>query len=147
LPVSACAEATDAVETGGIAMKRELTREDRKVGGGVAPVDLPEAKRAMKTADLRALGLPFECKGGRVLQDHSTSDPEEQSSEEREPRIVYWQKGGEFFSVDYTRPTDIAIASTFDPWPDEDEAFVTLYDEEDGELHPREVGDDVSDLH
>ena len=127
--------------------KKQLTSQDKQRGGGVAPVDLPEAKRTVDTAELRALGLPFRCTGGTILQDHSTSDPAEQASEEREPRIVYWQKNGEFCSADYTRPTNIPIGAAFDPWPDEVETFVTLYDEEDGELCAREVGDETPAMH
>lgn len=130
-----------------VARGRELTNEDRELGGGIAPTELPEATRIVKVDDLRALGLPFKCEGGTILQDHSVSDPEEQHTEEREPRIVYWQRGGEFCSVEYTRPTDVAIGAQFDPWPDEDDAFVSLYDEDGGELYAREVGVESSPIH
>jgi hypothetical protein len=150
-PASACAAATDAAETGGIAMDtthtKELTEQDLAVGGGVEPEELPEAARMTSTFVLRELGLPFRCEGGSIMQDQSLALAEELHDSERESRVVYFEylRNGvkEFASVQYTRPVDISITTTFEPWPEDETVLVSLYDEDQfGKLRMREVGEE-----
>lgn len=110
----------------------------------VAPEELPEAGRFMSVETLRAMGLPFACNGGEVIQDQSLTLAEEVCGAERESRLVYFafaENGNTLHgAVQYTRPVDCAITATFEPWPDESEAFVTLYDSDDmGKLRVRQV--------
>lgn len=110
----------------------------------VEPEELPEAGRYMSVDTLRAMGLPFSCNGGEVIQDQSLTLADELHDAERESRLVYFtfpEDGNTLYgSVQYTRPVDCAITATFEPWPDESEAFVTLYDADDmGKLRVRQV--------
>jgi hypothetical protein len=110
-------------------------------GDGIEPEELPEAGRLMKASYLRELGLPFRCDGGEIYQDHSLTLAEELHDEDRESRLVYFRVGDEHLSVQYTRPVDCAISATFEPWPDEEEVFVTAYDKDQmGLLRMRDVG-------
>lgn len=124
----------------------KLTAEDKQRGGGVEPVELPEASRIMKTFDLLELGLPWGCHGGSIVQDLPATDAAD--VEDEETRVVFWELSGEYLSVHYVRPVDTAIDDAFEPWPGEETVLVTLYDkDEDGQLHMREVGDGVDALH
>jgi hypothetical protein len=110
----------------------------------VTPEELPEAGRFMSVETLRAMGLPFACNTGEVIQDQSLTLAEELHDAERESRLVYFtftENGNTLYgSVQYTRPVDCAITATFEPWPDESDAFVTLYDADDmGKLRVRQV--------
>jgi hypothetical protein len=127
----------------------KLTDIDLQVGGGVEPGEVPEAARMMRTMQLRDLGLPFRCDGGKIVEDRPTESSEDidEDDDDREARVVLFKLGGECMSVEYTRPIDIAITSKFDPWPEEDEVLVTLYDEDrDGAWHMRTVGE-ASPIH
>jgi len=131
------------------AVKTSLSQTELQIGGGVEPGDVPEAARMMRTAELRALGLPFKCDGGEIVEDYSTKSMDEidKDNDDREARIVLFKFGGDCMSVEYTRPTDIAISARFEPWPDEGAVLVTLHDEDDdGNWHMREVGEE-SPLH
>ena len=110
----------------------------------VEPEELPEAGRYMSVDTLRAMGLPFSCNGGEVIQDQSLTLADELHDAERESRLVYFtfpEDGNTLYgSVQYTRPVDIAITQTFDAWPEDTEAFVTFYDADDmGKLRVRQV--------
>lgn len=123
-----------------------LTVADMQRGGGVDPVELPEASRIMKTDELRELGLPWGCHGGSIVQDLPATDAAD--VEDEETRVVFWELNGEYLSVHYVRPVDTAIDDKFEPWPGEDTVLITLYDKgEDDQLHMREVGDGVDALH
>lgn len=116
------------------------TNELPEAGDGIEPEEFPDAGRTFKTSYLRDLGLPFRCDGGEVYQDHSLTLADELHDCDRESRLVYFRLGNEDFSVQYTRPVDCAISATFDAWPDEDEAFATLYDRDTmNKLRVREV--------
>lgn len=126
-----------------------LTATDKQRGGGVEPGDVPEAARMMRVRELRALGLPFQCAGGAIVEDCPTGsgDDVDADHDNRELRRVLFKLGDECMSVDYTRPIDIAITAKFEPWPTETELLVTLYDEDDdGNWHMRQIGEE-SPLH
>ncbi len=123
-----------------------LTEQDLAAGGGVDPEDGPEAARMVNVSALREIGLPFRCVGGKVVQDQSLTLAEELHEVDRESRLVYFEHAGEYCSVQYSRPVDIAISAEFEPWPDEESVLVTLYDmNEFGKLCMREVGDETPD--
>lgn len=127
----------------------KLTAGDKQRGGGVEPDDVPEAARMMRVRELRALGLPFQCAGGEIVEDCATGsgDDVDADDDDRELRRVLFKLGDECMSVDYTRPINVAITATFEPWPTETELLVTLYDEDaDGNWHMRQIGEE-SPLH
>jgi len=127
----------------------KLTKTDLQIGGGVEPGDVPEAARMMRTAELRSLGLPFRCDGGEIVEDCPTEAGEDidADDDDREARRVLFRFGDECMSVDYTRPIDISISAKFEPWPNDEAALVTLYDEDpDGNWHMRLIGEE-SPLH
>jgi hypothetical protein len=128
--------------------KTNLSSVDLQVGGGVEPGDVPEAARRVSTSWLRDLGLPFECKGGEIVEDACTTavndDLGGDGDLERESREVLFVLDGECLSVGYTRPVDIAIAAKFEPWPDEAEVLLTLHEEDEfGTWHMRTVGEEA----
>jgi hypothetical protein len=127
------------------ATKTKLSKTDLQPGGGVEPGDVPEAARRMRVRELRALGLPFQCAGGAIIEDAPTEsgDDIDADDDERESRRVLFKLGDECMSVDYTRPINIAITAKFEPWPNETELLITLYDEDaDGNWQMRQIGEE-----
>jgi hypothetical protein len=88
----------------------------------------PDVALVFTTVELRALGLPFRCDGGRIVEDQSISLAED-VRDPREYRFVTWELNGQGYGVQYSRPVDVPIGQLFEPWPDETEATATLYDE------------------
>lgn len=132
----------------GKSAKTNLSNVDLQIGGGVEPGDVPEAARRVSTSWLRDLGLPFECKGGEIVEDACTTavndDLGDDGNFERESREVLFVLDGERLSVGYTKPVDIPISAKFEPWPNEDEALVTLHEEDEfGTWHMRTVGEEA----
>lgn len=119
-----------------------LSEEEQQIGGGVQPEPFPVAARMVSAEQLEALGLPFRCAGGAIVEDRCTSVAED--DDDLESRTVLYRLNGECLSVDYTRPTETPIGERFEPWPQDGAVLVTLYDENaDGVWHIRAIGEEM----
>jgi hypothetical protein len=104
------------------------SRTESDLASDTAPNSGPPVCRIANPAELKALGLPFRCEGGRILQDQCINLDDEESSD-REFRYVYFEHGGVFQGVQYSRPIDVPIVSEFDAWPNANEILnVSFYD-------------------